>query len=282
MGETEDFQKGADWCSSYMFWRRQYTGRNSKFLIFFKDFGYRLIGLKDKTGGNAEWFKWLLDDPSRDPVDYISNCPKEWTLTLDEMQEIKNMLLKWNKDFPYYVIYFIEPIEILNAICEGNFPPPSWNSSEDNEEVFGLYCGRRQKSVYPKGSDINGFEVVAIDCDAEVSVILLEVMRIIDKKKKNKSFYCGEDHINTMKNELSTAGSAYRSVSNESRAIGLMLYDYVFQEKCSDAVAIRWVKKELAERGPKNFGKADSSDRQFQRWLSKTRRCIESMEVLEI
>jgi hypothetical protein len=73
-----------------------------------------------------------------------------------------------------------------------------------------------------------------------------------------------------------------RAWSDESRAVGLLLFDYLEENEASDAEAIRWARKEMANQGLKNFGKADSSDRQFQRWLSNTRRCIESAEVLEI
>ena len=138
-------------------------------------------------------------------------------------------------------------------------------------------------AVFPKGIDDYGLELISIDCEAETNFILEEVRVFIEKKKNIAAYSCPNNSIfKNLKNEISAISSTYRPIGDESRAIGLLLFDYLKKNKGSDAGAIRWVKKELAERGPKNFGKADSSERQFQRWLTRTRKCIDAAEVLEI
>ena len=267
------------WIDGYSFWRGQYSARNTKYISLVRNLVHRQHELADRSGDNLGWLEWLNTTNDADPVDFFSNSSDNSPISLQELQEIKSLRLELDRDFPYGSIPN-NALNILYEISEESFPPPAGFWRPPSRQIT---PGFRSVAVYDKGINKNGFRMFAVDCGAEINTIISEIRNLVEKIKyidsKKESY---SDDTQALKNELCANGASYRINSDESRAIGLLLFDHAAKNGGSDADAIRWAKKELQERGPKTFGKADSSDRQFQRWLTNTRRCIEAAEVLEI
>ncbi len=72
-------------------------------------------------------------------------------------------------------------------------------------------------------------------------------------------------------------GVTFATKSNNARAVGLWLWDFIEEHRCSGGEAIRALKKEPFLI-PLMF--SESPERTFQLYLEKTRACIEAGEVL--
>lgn len=273
------------WLSGYAFWRGQYSVRNQRYKEMASALSKRKIEVAKECGRDYILQNMVIWGVNEDPFVYERKIQKRRPLNLDDILDLKSSKMALNKEFPY-VSHEIDPLIIIDEICNGKFPPNFDNICEDMK----LPVVFRSKAVYYRACDRHGLEILAIDSDAEIFTIVSEVKRCIEfiKEKKDLSIINKEDvvlrsgDVGLLKDELKLSGSAYRVNSDESRALGLILFEYAENNDCSDAQTIRSIRKELTEHGPKNFGKADSSDRQFQRWLTNTRKCIDAAEVLEI
>jgi len=269
------------WIDGYAFWKGQYSVRNLNLIALVRRLVDRQIELVEKSKENLDWWNWI-NTSDQDPVEYISRCKEDCPVTLDEMRDVRLKRNELERSFPYYTNPN-DPMVILNKIVSGDFPPIIGSEYSLCSSMDVLCPGGRSSAIYHMGLDDRGFEVISIDCEAEINSILNDVRKFVEKKKKVSAYsFCKSTILKDLKSEICASGSVYRIISNESRAIGLLLFDYLKKNEDSDAGAIRWAKNEIRDRGPKNFGKADSSDRQFQRWLTNTRKCIDAAEVLEI
>ena len=258
----------AKWLDGYGYWRGQYTERNSVYrnMVYERTLGYNI--LNSLCGEDAELKKGLEHScfSGKNLFSYIkvdTSC-----IDFELLKEVLDIDNKVKTLFPY-TYYQIDSMDIIYKVSNGS-------------SLVALEG--RYNPVHSWISKGDGIIDVEIDTKDDTNYIVHQIRFLIEALKSN-NFDVNIDSDGDMKKlqtELCAKGVGYRPISDESRAIGLLLFDYLEENEVSDAEAIRWARKELALRGPKNFGKADSSERQFQRWLANTRKCIDAAEVLEI
>lgn len=277
-----------NWINGYAFWRGEYSVRNDEYNSLNKEYRKLQLSLAQCCGDNYMLQNAIFAISELDSLKWkkYANYDNE---IINEINTLQSMYFEISRKFPYVSFYPTNPLEILFEIAKCNFPPTT-----RNEQKKIIPCIRKQ-TIYHRGKDSNGFEIVAIDCMAETNAIISDIRAFIEERKICGEYLNREDLIESdtifkkdindnsaLKTELTKNIASYRMNSDESRAIGLLLFDYISEHTVTDINAIRAVRKIISENGPKNCGKIDSSERQFQRWLSKTKRCIELAEVLEI
>ena len=271
------------WLDGYFYWRSQYSVRNSHFRDMLTHYRLRKAELARESGDYDAWIKHLGGIRTTCPDKYEKNYDKSFLVKPNQYRELCGIFENILVNFPY-TTKPDSPIKMLDKIVSGEFPPAIGRWSGD---VDTLVPGARSLSVFPRGKSEDGLYLFAIDFNSETNYILSELRELIEERKNlvpeiSDFVSYKPEEIVSLKNELVKSGSCYRTNSNESRAVGLLMFDHAKKSGDSDASTYRWVKNELAELGPKNFGKAKSGERQYQRWLANTRLCIEAAEVLEI
>jgi len=170
-----------------------------------------------------------------------------------------------------------DPYEILQSILKNDFPPIT-----ERIEMHGRYS---ETIVSPIcfDRDVLGDEIIKItNHRVDTAVILEEIRKHVAKQKAVSGIQ--DDFPSLMPVIEKRLAKKYRS-SDESRAIGLLLYDYRNEFTCSDAEYVRIIKDALKEDLKKKGlrpGKEDSGQRQYEDWLARTKKCIEKAEVLEM
>lgn len=276
-----------------LFWLGQYTVRNKRFIELFDQYhnarervtqddaaslGADLEILRDwvenTTGGlgtdkeielHSSWLNSYSESAAR-------TVEKIKTIVEDAYAAVREL----DSDFPCTRGVYAEPeepYEILQSILTGDFPPNDGKNRYDEAMV---------PPVLHDGKDMFGRTVLTIDHTADMGRILEGVQRIIVSLKADSGLQ--DDFPSLIPAIGKRLAKKYRS-SDESRAIGLLLYDYRGEFACSDAEYVRKIraalKKDLRRKGLRP-GKEDSGQRQYEDWLARTRECIEKAEVLDI
>ncbi len=284
--------------ASYAFWRAQYTARNGEyqrlhavvtdpFCITAEEAAS--MGF-ETTEAAADWAEETLYDPEV-PDHAIEKASAAWFfgcsgrptegLTIPRavraaMAERRAAMRMIEHRFPY-TSEIESPLDILQAIHDGHFPP--------KDEEHGLYPAliARAARLECIGDEISPDHMLTVKIDAtrDIAAILADVEAIVlGYDDRDNRFAC----LNSRHGEETAvvAGAGFRRNGDESRAVGLLLFDYQVQEGCSGAEARRRVKQYFATDAKNNFGKVWSDDSQFLRWLGNTRACIKAAEVLKI
>lgn len=299
------------WVNGYAFWKGQYTARNLEYNKMkkekFKSRDELFKSCRDESVYQKLYHKVYEIDEDIDFDLYSFFTDEE--ISYELLKRYISIINRINIKFPYWDNKVYQ-MDVLYDISKGLFPP--------NAGYAGFFVGQfptcRSKTLSHKGVDEFGRNLFAIDLTAEMSSIIAEFRNAVEKiKNANKPdapdehfvTFCGADpdltrrvrfselqcatsfedrDIVALYDELQAKGAAYKPTGDESRAIGLLMYDCIHTEgiESSDAGAYRWVKQELAEHGPKNLGKSYSSERKYQDWLFNTRKCIDAAEVLKI
>ena len=125
--------------------------------------------------------------------------------------------------------------------------------------------------------------VVEIDCNYDLGTIIEDVSKLVKKVDVGDSWikHCfNEDTIvrnyQVVKNYSDVSYNVNTGVDG-SRAIGIWLFDYILDKECSPTRAIKELRKLPSFE---KLGKADSSNRVFERIYARTEQCIEKAEVL--
>ncbi|MBE1426786.1 hypothetical protein H4684_003461 [Desulfomicrobium macestii] len=262
------------WVNGYTYWKGQYTVRNINYKQMANEKNATYDYIYSLCGENIELKKILYKSCLRG-INYFENTDLDfYNDNYNDISRLLELSKYINNNFSY-ACWKQNPLDIVNDICIGK----SLNPVERDSSIISYNINERN------------ILHVSVDINNNTNYIITDIRDLLKyiKHEYLKNDFNALDFgilvdydIKRIQEELCAKGVVYRTVSDESRAIGLLLFDYIEENEVSDAEGIRRVRKKLKEHGPKNFGKANSSERQFQRWLANTRKCIDAVEVLEI
>lgn len=275
------------WLVGYHFFREQYLARNSKYLMFI----HRLHELQDEYQAT--------NPKSSLPYDHYvwAECfQKEKYLKSKEMTKFQIRLIKQgisitNKlkkmDGSFSTGFGVETNFLLDHIANGHSPhetsPSLANSYTPRPGTFRVSGDALRKIEF----DEKGFATVRFELKNSLPIQFIKAYKILAEQRNIRNESNEQEDINFERLEEidyeieyyvinSINRIAYSPRSDLPRSIGLWLFDYCEENNCGGPSSIN----ELRKTDFINRLRLDSKqDREFQRWLSATKKCIEAADV---
>lgn len=308
--QTDEHETTVD---HYFFWLSEYCTRNFYLTKLFEDIELKiknyitLFNLHHSETQNDIphkniFFNYCVIEDSKELKKIISAYSKNEYPELqknkshyyEEIYNKRNNILevideiesKTFKEFPWSIT---NPLKIIEKILnEENFTykytPPSFSKffmksitpASEKSEIF--YTRHEDGSIV--------LSEMKIDINQDINMILSEFFIILSSLVYNempiKDNNLRQEQIKQYKNHCifslkNSTEISYTQKSDKPRALGIWLWDFINENKCSVRAAIREMKK-YSFLEP--FGYSKSSDRIFSRMFSQTNECIKKCEVL--
>lgn len=199
---------------------------------------------------------------------------------IDEIESKTFKEFPWNTTTPDKIIEKILNEETFTY----KYTPPSFGKffmksiipTSDKSEIF--YTRHEDGSIVLSEMKIDitqGINMILSEFFIIISSLMYNEMPIKDDNSLQEQIKQYKNHcIFSMKNSTEIS---YTQKSDKPRALGIWLWDFINENKCSVRAAIREMKKHSFLEP---FGYSKSSDRIFSRMFSQTNECIKKCEVL--
>lgn len=305
------------WLYHYWYWKTQYTMRNTGYLdlyLYTSHLRREYFDGRDCDKGELtedEYTKWYLLTKMNEDID--QSLSKEKSSILLKAREVVRHKIR---DYKVWGMVRINQDYIIDEMCKGHELVdiiealiPAYNNPTSMCAGAILLCN------IDKHNETITFKV---RYQSDITAIISEVEKFTAFAKQQsrhhisknvvKTAYDGEDYKITASlrgyipaNESGSnddrftiekskrareileknASIKYETRGDISRIIGLWIWDYIQENGGTQANARRTLETFKSEQ-LKKLGKFEVSDRQFDRWVSRTKACIEAAEVLEI
>ncbi|KAF5075181.1 hypothetical protein DSECCO2_173270 [anaerobic digester metagenome] len=301
--QTDDHEITVD---HYFFWLSEYCTRNFYSTKMIEDIELKLkkfitlfnlhhnVIQHNKSHKNI-FFDYFIIENSEDLKKIVStynNNDKSayneeiYNMHITILKIINEIELKTFKEFPWKIT---TPDKIVEKILNEEhftykYTPPSFGKffmksiipTSDKSEIF--YTRHEDGSIVLSEMKIDitqGINMILSEFFIIISSLIYNEMPIKDGNSLQEQIKQYKNHcIFSMKN---SAEISYTQKSDKPRALGIWLWDFVNENKCSVKAAIREMKKHSFLEP---FGYSKSSDRVFFRMFSQTSECINKCEVL--
>lgn len=260
--------------NGYVFWAHEYTMRNPSYLEALKQLEEEVVRTSKWEEFESEYLSW------EDSLLYFDNDIEEEKICLDAAYKI-------GKDYPFgSQKKKMPPQSIIDEILSGEPLVCGISLRGISKAVF----FENTNEVQLKFKENAAYIDVKILINSPLKSIIEEINDLIHKyrisenekrtgiKINYRALFQRDKSIDALVDrEYTKQRSKYRTASNAARAIGLWLWDYVNEHKCSQIKAIRAF-ADTGQLKDLRFENLEDSDLRF--YFRCTHNCINAAEVL--